>query len=224
MKKYIILGMFIIICITATLYFLPKYKTEDTKKIINTTTLSTSTTNTINNTTTKANMELQKPQLTIDKNKKYTAIMKTEVGEIELELFADKTPITVNNFVYLSENGFYKNVIFHRTIPGFMIQGGDPTGTGRGGPGYKFDDESFTGTYKKGILAMANSGKNTNGSQFFIMHGDTPLQPNYVIFGNVIKGLDIVDKIASAPTIKDGMENSKPQSPIKILDITIKYN
>ena len=103
-----------------------------------------------------------------------------------------------------------------------MIQGGDPTGTGSGGPGYRFNDEKFEGEYSRGVIAMANAGPNTNGSQFFIMHKDYPLPKNYVIFGKVTKGLEVVDKIAEAPTVQDGMENSKPVNPVKILSVKIE--
>ena len=161
------------------------------------------------------------PEMIINSEKKYTAIMKTTEGDITLELYTDKTPMTVNNFVSLSRKNFYNDVIFHRVIPEFMIQGGDPTGTGTGGPGYKFNDEKFTGEYTRGTLAMANAGPNTNGSQFFIMVKDTPLPKNYVIFGKVISGIEIVDKIVSAPTIQDGRENSRPINPVKINSITI---
>lgn len=161
------------------------------------------------------------PEMIINSEKKYTAIMKTTAGDITLELYSDKTPITVNNFVSLSRKNFYNDVIFHRVIPEFMIQGGDPTGTGTGGPGYKFNDEKFSGEYTRGTLAMANAGPNTNGSQFFIMVKDTPLPKNYVIFGKIISGIEIVDKIVSAPTIQDGRENSRPINPVKINSITV---
>ncbi len=160
------------------------------------------------------------PALTIDISKKYTATLTTDKGEIQIELFANATPITVNNFVFLANEKFYDGVIFHRTIPGFMIQGGDPTGTGMGGPGYKFADEAFAGEYKRGSVAMANAGPNTNGSQFFIMHKDTPLPKSYVIFGQVVNGLEVVDAIATAPTVPGG-EGSKPQTPVKIISVTI---
>ncbi|TXI31552.1 MAG: peptidylprolyl isomerase [Niabella sp.] len=161
----------------------------------------------------------------IDKNKKYTAILKTTAGDMEIELNPSATPITVNNFVYLSQIGFYNDVIFHRTIKGFMIQGGDPTGTGSGGPAYKFDDEPFTGEYTRGTIAMANAGPNTNGSQFFIMHADYALPKNYVIFGKVTKGLDVLDKIAEAKvTMSDMGEMSKPESPVKILTVQVNEN
>lgn len=161
------------------------------------------------------------PALTIDKNKTYTATLTTSKGVIEVELFASATPITVNNFVFLAKEKFYDGVIFHRTIPGFMIQGGDPTGTGTGGPGYQFPDEPFTGEYTRGTLAMANAGPDTNGSQFFIMHKDTALPKNYVIFGKVSSGMEVVDAIASAPT-KPGGEGSSPQTPVVIESITVE--
>lgn len=158
----------------------------------------------------------------VDQNKTYTAIMNTTAGDITLELNAKATPITVNNFVTLAKKGFYDGVIFHRVIKDFMIQGGDPTGTGSGGPGYKFDDEPFTGEYTRGTLAMANAGPNTNGSQFFIMHADVPLQKDYVIFGQVTKGIETVDKIATAKTTVGGDgAMSKPIEPVKINSIEI---
>ncbi|MDD4333238.1 MAG: peptidylprolyl isomerase [Patescibacteria group bacterium] len=132
--------------------------------------------------------------------------IQTNKGEITLELFSEDAPKTVENFINLVKKGFYDNVIFHRVISGFMIQGGDPTGTGRGGPGYKFDDElnpetaSYQRGYVRGTLAMANSGPNTNGSQFFIMHKDYPLPNNYTIFGRVTDGMETVDAIAASET------------------------
>jgi len=172
------------------------------------------------NSTNQKESNMTKPTMQIDQTKKYQAILKTDKGNIVIDLFADKTPITVNNFVYLTRENFYTNTIFHRTIPGFMIQGGDPTGTGRGGPGYKFEDESFSGEYSRGTVAMANAGPNTNGSQFFIMHQDTDLPLNYVIFGKVIEGLDVVDAIATAPT-NPGGEGSTPVNPVKIESVEI---
>lgn len=160
------------------------------------------------------------PQMTIDTTKKYRATLKTDVGDIIVLLDAKEVPITVNNFVFLAKEKFYDDTIFHRTIKGFMIQGGDPAGTGAGGPGYKFDDEPFTGEYMRGTVAMANAGSNTNGSQFFIMHADTVLPKNYVIFGHVTVGLDVVDKIAEAPT-KPGGEGSTPVTPVKVQAVTI---
>ncbi len=160
--------------------------------------------------------------LQIDKSKKYTAILHTEKGDITITLTADKTPVTVNNFVTLARKGFYDNTIFHRVIKGFMIQGGDPKGDGTGGPGYQFDDEKFEGEYTRGIVAMANAGPNTNGSQFFIMHQDYSLPKNYVIFGKVTKGLETVDTIAQSPTKENPMgENSSPQTPVKIISVDV---
>ncbi len=160
--------------------------------------------------------------VTIDVAKKYSAIVHTTKGDMTVELAAAATPKTVNNFVYLARAHFYDNTIFHRVIKGFMIQGGDPQGTGMGGPGYKFADESFTGEYTKGTIAMANAGPNTNGSQFFIMHADYALPKNYVIFGKVTKGLEVVDAIATSPvTRSDSGENSKPVEPVTVKSVEI---
>lgn len=162
--------------------------------------------------------------MTIDKTKKYQAIIKTSEGDMTFSLNATQTPITVNNFVELSRKKFYDNTIFHRVIRNFMIQGGDPKGDGTGGPGYQFDDEPFEGKYTRGTLAMANAGPDTNGSQFFIMHNDYDLPPNYVIFGKLISGEQVLDKIAQAPTTVFRGENSKPVTPVKVLSIEIKEN
>ena len=154
---------------------------------------------------------------------RYKAVLHTEKGDITIDLDSAASPRTVNNFVFLSREGFYDGVIFHRTIDGFMIQTGDPEGTGRGGPGYRFEDEPVKRRYLAGTVAMANSGPNTNGSQFFIVHNrDVGLPPNYTIFGQVESGLDVVDEIASAPTkVGPGGENSTPVEPVKILSIDI---
>jgi cyclophilin family peptidyl-prolyl cis-trans isomerase len=163
----------------------------------------------------------QAPTMEIDPNKRYTANLETSDGNIAVELFAQEAPRTVNNFVFLARQGFYDGVIFHRTINGFMIQTGDPTGTGTGGPGYKFSDEPVKRKYTRGILAMANAGPNTNGSQFFIVHGqDVGLPPNYTIFGQVTDGMETVDKIATAPT-KRGGEGSTPVTPARIEHVTV---
>jgi cyclophilin family peptidyl-prolyl cis-trans isomerase len=162
------------------------------------------------------------PAMKIDKTKKYQALMNTTEGIITVELYADATPVTVNNFVSLSEKGFYNGTIFHRVIKDFMIQGGDPKGDGTGGPGYKFDDETFQGAYTAGTIAMANAGPNTNGSQFFIMHKDYPLPKNYTIFGKVTDGLDIVDKIATSAVKPNAFgENSTPVTPVKVTSVEI---
>lgn len=168
------------------------------------------------------NFNLEKPSMEIDKNKKYLAVLETSEGIIHLELNALSTPITVNNFVYLAKKGFYDNTIFHRVIKGFMIQGGDPLGNGTGGPGYKFADEAFDGEYTRGTVAMANAGPNTNGSQFFIMHKDYPLQKNYVIFGKLVKGFDVLDKIADSPVeMSSSGEKSKPITSISLNKVSI---
>ncbi|MFN0094353.1 MAG: peptidylprolyl isomerase [Dehalococcoidia bacterium] len=155
--------------------------------------------------------------MAIDAAKSYTATIETTAGIMVADLFADDAPKTVNNFVFLARDGFYQDVIFHRVIEGFMVQGGDPTGTGRGGPGYRFDDEKVTKPYSRGTLAMANAGPNTNGSQFFIMHSDYPLPPNYTVFGKLSSGVEVVDTIALAPRDR----NDRPNTPVKITSITI---
>lgn len=168
-------------------------------------------------------LKIEPPSLMIiEPEKNHIAVLKTTAGGIKIKLYSDKTPITANNFVYLAKAGFYNDTIFHRTIKGFMIQGGDPKGDGTGGPGYRFKDEPFNGEYNRGIVAMANAGPDTNGSQFFIMHADYPLQPNYVIFGEVISGMKTVDKIAEAP-VRENLngEVSAPIEPIVIETIEI---
>lgn len=166
--------------------------------------------------------QFSKPEMMIDATKSYDAIFKTSAGEITIHLNAKDTPITVNNFVYLAKNKLYDNTIFHRVIKGFMIQGGDPKGDGTGGPGYRFDDEPFTGEYTRGTIAMANAGPNSNGSQFFIMHENYPLPKNYIIFGSVTKGMDVVDKIAMAPVeMSRSGEESSPVTPVTVQSVSI---
>jgi cyclophilin family peptidyl-prolyl cis-trans isomerase len=135
------------------------------------------------------------PESVIDPSKDYKAILHTGKGDIVAKLYAEKVPRTVNNFVFLAQEGFYDNTIFHRVISDFMAQGGDPTGTGRGGPGYRFQDE-FDPTLrhdKPGVLSMANAGPNTNGSQFFITHVPTPwLDNKHAVFGQVVEGMDVL--------------------------------
>ncbi|MDP3956965.1 MAG: peptidylprolyl isomerase [bacterium] len=172
------------------------------------------------NTLTNKKMYTTPPEMTIDTAKEYSATLKTDAGDIVVALAAKTTPITVNNFVFLAREKFYDDTIFHRTIKGFMIQGGDPAGTGTGGPGYKFADEPFAGEYVRGTVAMANSGPNTNGSQFFIMHQATALPKSYVIFGQVTAGLDIVDKIAEANTLPGG-EGSSPVTPVHVQTVVV---
>ena len=162
------------------------------------------------------------PAMTIDTERKYTATINTSEGEIVIELLATEAPKTVNNFVFLAREGFYDGVVFHRIVKGFMIQGGDPTGTGSGGPGYKFDDEPVTREYVPGILAMANAGPNTNGSQFFVMHGELNLPKAYTIFGQVAQGMEVVDALANTPvTTSPSGERSKPVNPPVIEHVEI---
>lgn len=150
------------------------------------------------------------PAMQIDATKKYKAIFKTEHGDIVVNLFADKAPITVNNFVFLAREGYYDNTTFHRVISDFMVQGGDPTGSGRGTPGYRFNDEAGALAGKHdgpGVLSMANAGPDTNGSQFFITHVETPwLDGKHGVFGKVAEGLDVLMKI----TVRD--PNSKVEA------------
>ena len=165
------------------------------------------------------------PEMNIDISKKYTAVIKTSMGDMSIEFFTEDAPMTVNNFINLSRDGYYDNVIFHRVISGFMIQGGDPSGTGHGEmgkyPGYKFEDElNNQRSYDKGILAMANAGPDTNGSQFFIMHANYPLPYQYTIFGFVTDGLEVIDKIASVET-GDG---DKPVNDVVIETVEVKEN
>jgi cyclophilin family peptidyl-prolyl cis-trans isomerase len=158
------------------------------------------------------------PAMTIDPKKKYKARMETDKGTMVIELFADKTPQTVNNFVFLARQGFYDGIVFHRVIKDFMAQGGDPTGRGTGGPGYRFADEFHPGLKhdKPGRLSMANSGPNTNGSQFFITHVPTPwLDNKHSIFGQVVEGMDVLMSIPP----RDPMNINAPA--VKITAITI---
>lgn len=138
------------------------------------------------------------PEISIDVNKNYKALIITSKGTIELKLYPEYAPKTVNNFIFLAKEGFYDGVTFHRVIEDFVIQGGDPTGTGRGGPGYKFEDEFINNPLKheRGVISMANAGPNTNGSQFFITHSPQPhLNGRHTVFGKVTNGLDVVDSI-----------------------------
>jgi len=148
-----------------------------------------------------------------------TATIGTTKGDIEVEIFTEGAPKAAGNFLDLAEKGFYDGVIFHRVVPGFVIQGGDPTGTGTGGPGYKFADEPFQGDYYRGTLAMANAGPNTNGSQFFICLADLAgrLPKNYTIFGQVTKGMDVVDAIAAGRT----GSGDRPVEPVKMTKVSV---
>ena len=145
------------------------------------------------------------PSMQIDPGKQYRATITTDRGDVELTLYAQHAPATVNNFVFLARDGFYDGVVFHRVIPNFMVQGGDPTGTGTGGPGYKFADEFHMNPlrHEKGVISMANAGANTNGSQFFITHGPQPhLDGRHTVFGKVTGGQDVVDAIRQGDKIE----------------------
>lgn len=151
------------------------------------------------------------PPMIIDTSKKYTAFMETEKGTLVLELFARDVPKTVNNFVFLANEGFYDGTTFHRVIPGFMAQGGDPTGTGRGGPGYFFEDEFTSHTHVAGALSMANAGPNTNGSQFFITYTPQPgLDGKHSVFGQLVEGMDVLEKL----TPRDPSQNPQFEGDI----------
>ncbi len=164
------------------------------------------------------------PAMSIKKNGKYHATLQTDKGAIEVELMPKSAPHAVNNFVFLANNRFYDGVKFHRIIAGFMIQTGDPEGTGMGGPGYTITDDPVKDPYKAGTLAMANTGQpNSAGSQFFIVHKDsTSLPPTYSIFGKVTKGMDVVDKIASVEVeANQGGEPSSPVEPVILKSVRI---
>lgn len=166
------------------------------------------------------------PAMQIDAAKKYAAVFDTSLGSFKIELLAGESPKTVNNFVFLAKQKFYDGIIFHRIIKTFMIQSGDPTGTGGGGPGYQFADElPVKHSYDVGMVAMANAGPNTNGSQFFICTGaDAKFldqHPSYTQFGKVAEGMDIVQKIAAVPVGFAHGEMSRPQTPPVIKSVTI---
>ncbi|MEY2969056.1 MAG: hypothetical protein RIQ64_1683 [Actinomycetota bacterium] len=156
----------------------------------------------------------------IDPAKRYTATMETSMGTLVIALDPIKAPKTVNSFVFLALNHYFDGIIFHRIIKGFVCQGGDPTGTGRGGPGYRFEDElPKAGEYKIGSFAMANAGPNTNGSQFFIISGPDGcrLPPAYALFGQVVKGLEVVEAMQSVPTAA----GDRPKTDVVINSVTI---
>jgi len=165
------------------------------------------------------------PAMQIDTSKQYTATISTNLGTIQVQLFANEDPKTVNNFVFLANQGYYNGCKFFRIVKGFVIQTGDPTNTGTGGPGYQFADEPVTRNYLTGTLAMANSGPNTNGSQFFICLGDlTTLPKSYTIFGIVTSGMDVVQSIGNTPVVANpnmGGELSSPTQDIYINSVQI---
>jgi cyclophilin family peptidyl-prolyl cis-trans isomerase len=161
----------------------------------------------------------QAPEFGIDPAKRYTATMETSMGTIVIALDAINAPITVNNFVFLAGYHYYDGVIFHRIINGFVCQGGDPTGTGRGGPGYRFEDEPVKQRYQLGSVAMANAGPNTNGSQFFLISGPNGvgLPPQYNHFGQIVKGLDVLDAMQNVATD----HSDRPRTPVVINSVSI---
>jgi peptidylprolyl isomerase len=163
------------------------------------------------------------PPMTIDPGRRYSATLRTSEGDLLVDLLAEEAPKTVNNFVFLARERYYDGAPFHRIIRDFMVQTGDPTGTGTGGPGYRFEDESVRLRYTKGIVAMANAGPNTNGSQFFIVHGrEVKLPPSYTIFGRVREGLEVLDKIAETPVAPArGGERSRPQREVRLESVSI---
>ncbi|MBF0500861.1 MAG: peptidylprolyl isomerase [Candidatus Riflebacteria bacterium] len=168
------------------------------------------------------------PEMKINPDKTYIATLKTSLGEIKVELLAKESPKTVNNFVFLARENFYDGTIFHRIIKDFMIQGGDPLGTGEGDPGYSFSDElPAKHSYEAGIMAMANAGPNTQGSQFFICNGDGAKRldshPNYTQFGKVVGGMDVVLKISGVEVGLNSMgETSKPKEPPVLQSVLIE--
>ncbi len=216
MLKNIILSLIVICAVVGGGYYL--FSGDGVEK--NTTSVSDVSTST----ELAKNEEKTNIEVPINNKKTHMITLDTNYGEIVIETYDTDAPNTVKNFVTLAEKGFYNGLTFHRVIKGFMIQGGDPNGNGTGGPGYQFADElnpntdSYKAGYKRGVVAMANAGPNTNGSQFFIMHQDYPLPNNYTIFGHVVSGQDVVDKIAD---VKTGA-NDKPVSPVTMNKVTIK--
>jgi cyclophilin family peptidyl-prolyl cis-trans isomerase len=173
----------------------------------------------------KANYRKAPFEQTIDPTKSYTATFTTNFGTFTAELYAADAPITVNNFVNLAKDGYFDGTPFHRIVAGFVVQGGDPTGTGTGGPGYRIADElGGPHEYEKGSLAMANAGPNTNGSQFFVCLSDLRknLPKNYTNFGKVIEGLDVVDTLGQVPTTRSRSgEKSQPTQDVTLQSVTI---
>lgn len=216
----IFLGFFVVLMVNNNATK-PKTATENATLSLNPT--NPSPTQTLNINSPKISSPSSSKQTIASEKQTTTATIKTNKGDIEIEFYTQDAPNTVANFIKLARQGFYNGVIFHRVIKGFMIQGGDPTGTGTGGPGYKFADElnptspSYKAGYKKGVVAMANAGPDTNGSQFFIMLADYPLPNNYTIFGKVIQGQSVVDKIGDEPT----GPNDRPVTPVAMISVTV---
>jgi len=213
MKKTYLYAIITAVIITVVIGYLLKYKPQNNKENIS-----------LNPSPQNKTVEPEQNINTNLKNNMHIVTLKTNFGEIQFETYDADAPKTVNNFITLAEKGFYDNLIFHRVIKGFMIQGGDPKGSGTGGPGYQFEDElnpaaeSYKAGYKKGVVAMANAGPNTNGSQFFIMLADYPLPNNYTIFGKVIKGQEVVDAIGNTQT----GPNDKPVKAVIMEKVTVE--
>lgn len=221
--RYIGIGVAIVLVIAAIVFFTRQPAGAPvTEPLANEQTDFYSTNTPAENTNT-APAPTTSPATSSPHNNMHAVTISTNYGDIEFQTYDADAPKTVENFLTLARKGFYDNVTFHRVIKGFMIQGGDPTGTGSGGPGYQFADElnpeteSYKNGYRRGVVAMANAGPNTNGSQFFIMHEDTPLQRLYSIFGHVVKGQDVVDKIANVET----GAGDRPTSSITITGVKI---
>lgn len=225
MTKYILISLFLVCGVSACGYYLFRDKVTDDKdsyvSIVSPESNTAQVASTVASASTTPEV-VQTSKINTDNKKTHMVTIDTNYGKIVFETYDADAPNTVKNFVTLAEKGFYNGLTFHRVIKGFMIQGGDPNGNGTGGPGYKFADElnpntpSYKAGYKKGVVAMANSGPNTNGSQFFIMTSDYPLPNNYTIFGKVVSGQDIVDKIA---TVQTGA-NDKPVSPVTMTKVS----
>lgn len=219
--KNILIAIIVVIVLGGLAYYAWSPRTATPEIGINS---YSTTTNTVSD--QKPTTETSSPIIKESNNMKHLVTIKTNLGEIKFETYDGDAPKTVENFIKLANEGFYNGVIFHRVIDGFMIQGGDPTGLGSGGPGYTFADElnpateSYKNGYKKGVVAMANAGPNTNGSQFFIMVADYPLPNNYTIFGKVISGQDVADKISLVPR----GDNDKPLSPVTMESVTVENN
>jgi cyclophilin family peptidyl-prolyl cis-trans isomerase len=217
--KTIFIAVVAIVIFGASLWFAPKRNDVQTSVSENV----VDQTQQVATSTQQATSTAVVPVIKESTSKMITATISTTKGDIQVELFTNDAPKAAENFASLAEKGFYDGVIFHRVIPGFMIQGGDPTGTGTGGPGYRFEDELDPNTesakrgYVRGTLAMANAGPNTNGSQFFIMHADYPLPHNYTIFGRVTAGIEVVDAIATTPTVP----GDRPVEEIKMSKVTV---
>ena len=164
-----------------------------------------------------SDMQFDKPEQVLDDQLNHQGTIETSEGTIEVRLFSNEAPMAANNFAFLAGKTFYDDTLIHRVVPGFVVQMGDPTGTGTGGPGYRFEDELVSSRnrgYSRGILAMANAGPNTNGSQFFICLDDVGLPPSYTVFGEVTAGMDVVDAIAGVP-----LRGERPKDDVTVASV-----